>query len=46
MPAGVRVENIFVDEIIIPPSIEKDLTSAARQKRLSEANIINSKADV
>jgi hypothetical protein len=38
--------NVFIDEIIIPPQIERDLTSAARQKRLSEATIINSKADV
>lgn len=46
IPSGIKVENVFVDEIIIPAQIERDLTSAARQKRLSEATIINSKADV
>jgi regulator of protease activity HflC (stomatin/prohibitin superfamily) len=46
IPPGIKVENVFVDEIIIPAQIERDLTSAARQKRLSEATIINSKADV
>ena len=46
MPPGIEVQNVFIDEIIIPPQIERDLTSAARQKRLSEATIINSKADV
>ena len=37
---------MFIDELIIPQQVEKDLTSAARQKRLSEATIISSKADV
>ena len=46
MPGGVRVDRIFMEQIIIPPNIEKDLTSAARQRRISEANIINSQADV
>ena len=46
MPAGIYVDRIFMEQIIIPPDIEKDLTSAARQRRISEANIINSKADV
>jgi hypothetical protein len=46
IPPGIKVENIFIDEIIVPVQIERDLTSAARQKRLSEASIINSKADV
>lgn len=46
IPPGIKVENVFMDEIIIPPQIEKDLTSAARQKRLSEATIINSQGDV
>ena len=35
MPPGVKVHNIFIDELIIPYQTEKDLTSAARQKRLS-----------
>lgn len=46
IPPGIRVEKVFINEIIIPAQVERDLTSAARQKRLSEANIINSKADV
>lgn len=35
-----------MEQIIIPPDTEKDLSSAAKQRRISEANIINSKADV
>ena len=31
---------------MIPYQTERDLTSAARQKRLSEATIISNKADV
>ena len=46
IPRGITVENIFIDEIIIPPEIMRDLTSAARQKRLSEATIIENRADV
>lgn len=46
MPPGVKVHNVFIDELIIPYQTEKDLTSAARQKRLSQAAIINNKADV
>ena len=46
MPPGIKVHNVFIDEIIIPVQTERDLTSAARQKRLSEATIISNKADV
>ena len=46
IPPGISVENVFIDELIIPQQVEKDLTSAARQKRLSEATIISNKADV
>jgi erythrocyte band 7 integral membrane protein len=46
IPPGIKVHNVFVDEIGIPPQTEQGLTAAARQKRLSEANIINNKADV
>ena len=35
-----------MEQIIIPPDTEKDLSAAAKQRRISEANIINSKADV
>lgn len=46
IPPGINVHNVFVDEIVIPVQTEKGLTAAARQKRLSEATIISSKADV
>lgn len=46
IPPGIKVHNVFVEEIVIPPQTERDLTAAARQKRLSEATIISNKADV
>lgn len=46
IPPGIKVHNVFIDEIVIPPQTERGLTAAARQKRLSEAIIINNKADV
>ena len=46
VPPGLFIQNIFLEQIIVPPEVERDLTSAARQVRISEANIINSKADV
>ena len=46
IPPGITVENVFIEEIVVPPEMERDLTAAARQKRISEANIINNKADV
>ena len=45
-PNGIKVHNVFIEELIIPKQTEHDLTSAARQKRLSEAQIISNKADV
>lgn len=35
IPPGIQVQNVFIDEIVIPPQIQQGLTSAARQKRLS-----------
>jgi regulator of protease activity HflC (stomatin/prohibitin superfamily) len=35
MPPGIEVDRIFMEQIIIPPETEKDLTSAARQRRIS-----------
>ncbi len=46
IPPGILVENIFIEEIAVPWEMERDLTAAARQKRVSEATIINSQADV
>ena len=43
---GVHIENLFLTELILPPSIRDNLTAAARQKRLSEATIITSTAQV
>lgn len=40
------MENMFIEDIAVPPETMQALSSAARQKRTSEANIINSKADV
>lgn len=46
MTPGVFIENVFLEDILVPPEIENGLSSVARQKRVSQANIINSKADV
>ena len=46
VPQGIYIDRVFMEQIIIPPDTEKDLSSAAKQRRISEANIINSKADV
>lgn len=46
MPAGITIENVFIEDIVVPVDTMRALSAAARQKRLSEANIINSKADV
>jgi regulator of protease activity HflC (stomatin/prohibitin superfamily) len=46
VPQGVVVENLFIEDVIVPPETMRALSSAARQRRTSEANIINSKADV
>ena len=46
LPAGLEVDRIFMEDIVIPADILRDLSSAARQRRISESNIINSKADV
>jgi hypothetical protein len=32
---GIQIENIFLTELILPPSIEADLNATAKQKRLS-----------
>jgi hypothetical protein len=37
--------NHYLD-VILPPDVQKNLQSAAIQKRVSEATIISAKADV
>jgi hypothetical protein len=34
IPPGISIDNVFIEEIIIPPEIERDLTSAAKQRRI------------
>ena len=46
LPQGVTIDNLFLEDIAIPPQTLQDLSSAARQRRIGEASIINSKADV
>lgn len=46
VPRGVTVENVFIEDIGIPRETILALSAAAKQKRLSEASIITSKADV
>jgi len=46
VPKGVTVENVFIEDIVIPQETLKALSATAKQKRISEATIINSKADV
>ena len=46
MPVGIQIENIFLEDIKIPGNIERDLSSVAKERRLAEATIIDSQADV
>lgn len=46
IPPGISVERIFMEDIKIPKETIDDLSSAAKQRRISEANIISSQADV
>ena len=32
---GVWIENVFMDDLILPHDVERDLSSVARQKRIS-----------
>lgn len=45
LPAGLEVDRIFMEDLVIPRDTLNDLSSAAKQRRISEATIINSKAD-
>ena len=45
LPAGLEVDRIFMEDLVIPKSTLDDLSSAAKQRRISEATIINSKGD-
>ena len=46
LPVGISIQNIFMEDIKIPANIENDLSSVAKEKRLAQASIINSKSDV
>lgn len=43
---GILIEQLYLTDMMLPPEIMQNLTAAARQKRLSEAQIIMSKAEV
>jgi erythrocyte band 7 integral membrane protein len=43
---GILVERVFMEEIIVPTEIVKDLSSVARERRIAEATIISTKGDV
>lgn len=52
-PWGLLIENIFLKgtptlnaDLVMDPETQKNLSAAAKQKRLSEALIISAKADV
>lgn len=52
-PWGLLIENIFLKgnrstslDLVMDPETQKNLSAAAKQKRLSEAAIISAKADV
>lgn len=52
-PWGLYIENIFIKgspplsvDVILSPEVQKNLQSAAIQKRVSEATIISAQADV
>lgn len=46
LPPGICIEGIFMEDVQIPKQTLSDLSSAAKQRRISEASIINSQADV
>ncbi len=35
LPQGILLDRIFLESLILDPDVEKDLSSVARQKRLS-----------
>ncbi|GAA5997968.1 slipin family protein [Rhodotorula paludigena] len=43
---GVKVESILIKDIEIPPDIQNSLSSAAQQRRLGEAKVIQAQAEV
>ena len=46
VPNGLKIEQVFMDNIKIPSDIERDLNSVAKSRRLAEAMLIENKADV
>ena len=43
---GLRVEQIFIKDIILNPELQESLSAAAKERRLAEGKIISAKADV
>ncbi|GAA6042657.1 hypothetical protein JCM8097_008272 [Rhodosporidiobolus ruineniae] len=43
---GVAVESILIKDILIPADVQASLSSAAQQRRLAEAKIIQAQAEV
>ncbi|EGU13424.1 putative Stomatin-like protein [Rhodotorula toruloides ATCC 204091] len=43
---GVKVENILLKDVLIPPELQASLSSAAQQRRLGEAKVIAAQAEV
>lgn len=43
---GVKIEQIFIKDILLSPEMQFSLSSAAKERRIAESKIISAKADV
>ena len=43
---GIFVEQIFIKDMMIDPSLQRDLSMTSKTERLSKAKIISAEADV
>lgn len=43
---GVKIENIFIKDILLSSDLQFALSSAAKERRIAESKIISAKADV
>ena len=43
---GVKIDNIFIKDILLSPEMQFSLSSAAKERRIAESKIISAKADV
>lgn len=43
---GVKVEHVFIKDILLSPDLQFTLSSAAKERKLAESKIISAKADV